>query len=181
MYRASVNSVILTNRAASCINWFSTFSRFESYILIVHSGGDRIFKKHHSSPSCFDLQAEPEKNGFAEDVNVATVLGTESKYEVRFLGIIQRSISTRFRQIFHLHVTVCIPQMDPTLHREFLKWKENPTLEKNNPFIERMYREDIDQCLDFSNSVLVAEMKEAIDSQHIFIEAVDKAKAIFPK
>lgn len=71
--------------------------------------------------------------------------------------------------------------MDPNVHREFMKWKDNPTLEKNTPFIERVYREDIDQCLDFSNSVLVAEMKEAIDSEKIFIEAVDKAKSVFPK
>lgn len=44
-----------------------------------------------------------------------------------------------------------------------------------------MYREDIDQCLDFNNSDLVAEVKKAIDEENIFIEAVDKAKAHFPK
>lgn len=54
-------------------------------------------------------------------------------------------------------------------------------LEKDNPFIKHMYNEDIDQCLDFSNTSLVAEVKRAIDTENIFIEAVDKGKAMFPK
>ncbi len=44
-----------------------------------------------------------------------------------------------------------------------------------------MYREDIDQCLDFNNSTLTTEVKNAIDTETIFIEAVDKAKSHFPK
>lgn len=44
-----------------------------------------------------------------------------------------------------------------------------------------MYNKDIDQCLDFNNTTLVAEVKQAIDTESIFIEAVDKAKTIFPK
>lgn len=60
-------------------------------------------------------------------------------------------------------------------------WKENPTLEKDNAFITRIYREDIDQCLDFNNSTLALEVKNAIDSENIFIEAVDKSKCHFPK
>lgn len=72
-------------------------------------------------------------------------------------------------------------QVDPNIFREFVLWRENPNLEKDNPFVTHMYREDIDQCLDFSNTALVAEVKKAIDTENIFIEAVDKAKSHFPK
>lgn len=68
------------------------------------------------------------------------------------------------------------------IHREFLTWRQSPTLEPSDPFIARVYREDIDTCLDFTNSELATEVRQAVECGNIYIEAVnDKSKTHFPK
>lgn len=42
------------------------------------------------------------------------------------------------------------PQVDTTLFAEFQAWRESPTLDKTSPFLERVYREDVGPCLDFT-------------------------------
>lgn len=56
-----------------------------------------------------------------------------------------------------------------------------PTLDKSDAFISRVYREDIDQCLEFNNSTLAIDVRQAIESGNLFIEAMDKSKSHFPK
>ncbi|XP_065447919.1 guanine nucleotide exchange factor for Rab-3A isoform X7 [Chrysemys picta bellii] len=41
-------------------------------------------------------------------------------------------------------------QVDSILFAEFQAWKESPTLEKSCSFLERIYREDVGPCLDFT-------------------------------
>ncbi|CAH0769465.1 unnamed protein product [Bemisia tabaci] len=73
-------------------------------------------------------------------------------------------------------------EVDPVFHKEFLAWKQNPTLDKSNEFIARIYREDIEQCLDFNNTQLAEEIRTAVDNGDIFIEAVsEKMKSPFAK
>lgn len=61
-------------------------------------------------------------------------------------------------------------------------WKQNPTLDKSNLFIKRVYNEDINLCLAFNNAKLSEKVAAAVESGTIFIEAVsDKTKAMFPK
>ena len=40
--------------------------------------------------------------------------------------------------------------MDTTLFAEFQAWRESPTLDKTCPFLDRVYREDVGPCLDFT-------------------------------
>lgn len=40
--------------------------------------------------------------------------------------------------------------MDTVLFAEFQAWRESPTLDKTCPFLERVYREDVGPCLDFT-------------------------------
>lgn len=42
------------------------------------------------------------------------------------------------------------PQADTTLFAEFQAWRESPTLDKDSPFLGRVYREDVGPCLDFT-------------------------------
>lgn len=73
-------------------------------------------------------------------------------------------------------------EVDPMLHKEFIAWKQQPTMEKSNPFIARIYREDINCCLEFNNTNLGHEVQQAIENGSICIEAVsDKTKTHFPK
>ncbi|XP_073990461.1 guanine nucleotide exchange factor for Rab-3A-like isoform X2 [Rhodnius prolixus] len=75
-----------------------------------------------------------------------------------------------------------VVEVDPIVHKEFLEWKENPTLDKSDPFIARIYREDIETCLLFTNKELSKQLSEGIQMGEIFIEAVsDKAKNNFPR
>lgn len=72
--------------------------------------------------------------------------------------------------------------MDPTVHKEFLNWSLNRKLDKTDPFIDRIYREDINLCLDFSNRELAEQVQKAIETRNIYIEALnDKSKTIFPR
>ncbi|TEA11585.1 hypothetical protein DBR06_SOUSAS6910035, partial [Sousa chinensis] len=41
-------------------------------------------------------------------------------------------------------------EVDTTLFAEFQAWRESPTLDKTSPFLERVYREDVGPCLDFT-------------------------------
>ncbi|XP_044254844.1 guanine nucleotide exchange factor for Rab-3A-like [Tribolium madens] len=73
-------------------------------------------------------------------------------------------------------------EVDPNVHREFLAWRQKPCLDKGDPFVHRIYREDIDLCLTFSNEDLSKKVREAVEAGTILIEAVgDKTKAMFPK
>ncbi|CAH1712086.1 guanine nucleotide exchange factor for Rab-3A-like [Aphis gossypii] len=72
-------------------------------------------------------------------------------------------------------------EIDPNVHREFVHWMKSPTLDKSDAFISRIYREDIDQCLEFNNSTLAMDVRNAIESGNLFIESMDKSKSHFPK
>lgn len=73
-------------------------------------------------------------------------------------------------------------EVDPVLHKEFLSWKSNPTLQKTDPFISRVYEEDIRLCLEFPNKELTERLMSAVENGTVFIEAVsDKTKTMFPK
>lgn len=73
-------------------------------------------------------------------------------------------------------------EVDPRIHTEFLKWKANPCVDKGDPFVGRIFKEDIDLCLDFPNKELGIKVRQAVLDGIIFIEAIsDKTKFTFPK
>ena len=62
--------------------------------------------------------------------------------------------------------------IDPDLRKQYLTWKKNPTLvREESEFLDRIYREDIDLCLDFSarDIELNQLVRKAIHSQNICI------------
>lgn len=89
------------------------------------------------------------------------------------------------KEVYHLACDVENKEgleVDPNVHREFLSWRQNPTLDKSDPFLHRIYVEDVDLCLRFSNGDLAGKVTEAVEAGTIFIEAVgDRTKAMFPK
>ncbi|KAH0557976.1 guanine nucleotide exchange factor for Rab-3A-like isoform X2 [Cotesia glomerata] len=73
-------------------------------------------------------------------------------------------------------------EIDPILHSEFLRWKENPCIDKSDVFIARVFREDIELCLSFPNQELGSKVRQAVLDGIIFIEAIsDKSKLSFPR
>ncbi|XP_055505551.1 guanine nucleotide exchange factor for Rab-3A-like isoform X2 [Leucoraja erinacea] len=56
------------------------------------------------------------------------------------------------------------------LYDEFLAWKEEPTLDKVCPFLERIYQEDIGPCLSFAKHELTEAVQAAVESNTLSIE-----------
>ncbi|XP_028917353.1 guanine nucleotide exchange factor for Rab-3A isoform X1 [Ornithorhynchus anatinus] len=63
-------------------------------------------------------------------------------------------------------------EMDSNLFAEFQAWKESPTLDKACPFLERIYREDVGPCLDFSKRELSELVRAAVEENTLTIEPV---------
>uniref|UniRef100_A0AC11C2G0 RAB3A interacting protein like 1 n=1 Tax=Ovis aries TaxID=9940 RepID=A0AC11C2G0_SHEEP len=63
-------------------------------------------------------------------------------------------------------------KVDTTLFAEFQAWRESPTLDKTSPFLERVYREDVGPCLDFTMQELSALVRAAVEDNTLTIEPV---------
>uniref|UniRef100_A0A1B6EP55 GDP/GTP exchange factor Sec2 N-terminal domain-containing protein n=1 Tax=Cuerna arida TaxID=1464854 RepID=A0A1B6EP55_9HEMI len=122
--------------------------------------GNALFRKHRRSPSHFNLKYGRENSPPESPVKDPKPAASPTEIVEVKDGI----------------------EVDPVMHREFLAWKQNPTTEQNDPFIARIYREDIDICLAFTNIELATEVRSAVQSGSVYIEAVsEKTKTHFPK
>ncbi|XP_034529369.1 rab-3A-interacting protein isoform X2 [Notolabrus celidotus] len=63
-------------------------------------------------------------------------------------------------------------EVDSQLFTEFKAWKEEPTLERDCSFLQRIYREDIYPCLTFSKSELGSAILEAVEQNTLSVEPV---------
>ncbi|XP_068254451.1 guanine nucleotide exchange factor for Rab-3A isoform X2 [Nyctibius grandis] len=63
-------------------------------------------------------------------------------------------------------------QVDPILFAEFQAWKESPTLDKSCSFLDRIYREDVGPCLDFTKRELSELVRVAVEQNTLTIEPV---------
>nr|KAF6467345.1 RAB3A interacting protein like 1 [Rousettus aegyptiacus] len=63
-------------------------------------------------------------------------------------------------------------EVDTTLFAEFQAWRESPTLDKTSPFLDRVYREDVGPCLDFTTQELSALVRAAVEDNTLTIEPV---------
>ncbi|XP_043542498.1 guanine nucleotide exchange factor for Rab-3A-like isoform X1 [Chiloscyllium plagiosum] len=61
-------------------------------------------------------------------------------------------------------------QIDLILFEEFQSWKEDPTLDKACPFLERIYQEDIIPCLSFAKHELTEAVQAAVENNTLSIE-----------
>ncbi|XP_047430806.1 rab-3A-interacting protein isoform X2 [Mugil cephalus] len=63
-------------------------------------------------------------------------------------------------------------EVDSQLFAEFKAWREEPTLDRNCCFLERVYREDIYPCLTFCKSELGSAILEAVEQNTLSVEPV---------
>ncbi|XP_064921651.1 guanine nucleotide exchange factor for Rab-3A isoform X5 [Columba livia] len=63
-------------------------------------------------------------------------------------------------------------QVDSILFAEFQAWKESPTLDKSCSFLDRIYREDVGPCLDFTKQELSELVRVAVEQNTLTIEPV---------
>ncbi|CAB3377559.1 Hypothetical predicted protein [Cloeon dipterum] len=132
------------------------------------SGMNLFTRKHRRSPSHFNLKYGRENS--PPDSPVKEQRGG-SPAHTGYAQLQQEDLATKDEIEF-----------DPVVHKEFLQWKESPSLDRTNAFLSRIYREDIDLCLNFSNVDLGSRVYEAVQSGTVFIEAAtEKSKSTFPK
>ncbi|XP_031464849.1 guanine nucleotide exchange factor for Rab-3A isoform X1 [Phasianus colchicus] len=63
-------------------------------------------------------------------------------------------------------------EIDSILFAEFQSWKESPTLDKSCSFLDRIYREDVGPCLDFTKQELSELVRVAVEQNTLTIEPV---------
>ncbi|XP_037994603.1 guanine nucleotide exchange factor for Rab-3A isoform X9 [Motacilla alba alba] len=63
-------------------------------------------------------------------------------------------------------------KVDSILFAEFQAWKESPTLDKSCSFLDRIYREDVRPCLDFTKQELSELVRVAVEQNTLTIEPV---------
>jgi len=61
---------------------------------------------------------------------------------------------------------------DPVIRQEYNLWKKSPTMDKNQAFLARIYREDIVPCLTFPNTKLSESVLSAVSSNTLSITPV---------
>ena len=58
--------------------------------------------------------------------------------------------------------------MDPVLRQEYLSWKKSPSMsESDHPFLSRIYREDVEPCLQFPATELSLRVRSAIHDNNL--------------
>ena len=70
------------------------------------------------------------------------------------------------------HETTANRYFDPTLRKDYLQWKKEPTVDPHHPFVGRIYKEDIDPCLNFPNEQLSQDVREAIHSNDLCLSPI---------
>ncbi|XP_007503094.1 rab-3A-interacting protein isoform X1 [Monodelphis domestica] len=63
-------------------------------------------------------------------------------------------------------------EADLSLYNEFRSWKDDPTMDRTCPFLDKIYQEDIFPCLTFSKSELASAVLEAVENNTLSIEPV---------
>lgn len=71
-------------------------------------------------------------------------------------------------------------EVDPICHQEFVSWRQTPVLDKNHPFLNHIYQEDILPCLHFANEQLTEKVLSAVENNSVTVESVS-CKNPFPK
>ncbi|XP_078537422.1 guanine nucleotide exchange factor for Rab-3A isoform X1 [Lissotriton helveticus] len=63
-------------------------------------------------------------------------------------------------------------QVDTLLFAEFEAWRDSPTLDHSCTFLQRIYHEDIEPCLDFAKQELSELVKSAVEKNTLTVEPV---------
>ncbi|XP_054723143.1 rab-3A-interacting protein-like [Uloborus diversus] len=63
-------------------------------------------------------------------------------------------------------------EVDPIFNKEYIVWRQNPSFNKEDPFLKRIYEEDIFPCLNFANKELAKNVLSAIEEDKMIIEKI---------
>uniref|UniRef100_A0A8C5R1P0 RAB3A interacting protein n=1 Tax=Leptobrachium leishanense TaxID=445787 RepID=A0A8C5R1P0_9ANUR len=122
-----------------------------------------------TSPSSPTKEAQPAgkipfKKGHARNKSTSSAMGGASQDLSVMQPIVKKS-----------------KELDPKLYNEFKAWREEPSMSKMCPFLERIYREDICPCLEFPKLELANAVLEAVENNTLSIEPAGLQPARFVK
>ena len=63
-------------------------------------------------------------------------------------------------------------EVDVIVFKDFLDWMEEGKFDRTQPFLSRMYSEDVAPCLDFTNEQLAKTFQGAIESNSLVLEVM---------
>lgn len=69
-------------------------------------------------------------------------------------------------------------EIDTLLLHNFQNWREAPSLSVDNPFTRRIFTEDIQPCLSFTNADLSLQLQASIEKNMLCIEPINAKTAI---
>lgn len=72
------------------------------------------------------------------------------------------------------------PEVDVILFREFLQWMDERSVSHDQPFLARIYKEDVGPCLNFPNKELALAVHSAIENNTLMMETFT-GKPLFRK
>ncbi|KAJ7330236.1 RAB3A interacting protein [Desmophyllum pertusum] len=72
------------------------------------------------------------------------------------------------------------PEVDVILFREFLQWMDERSVSHDQPFLARIYKEDVGPCLNFPNKELALAVHSAIENNTLMMETFT-GKPVFRK
>lgn len=72
-------------------------------------------------------------------------------------------------------------EADLSLYNDFRSWKDEPTMDRTCPFLDKIYQEDIFPCLTFARSELASAVLEAVENNTLSIEPVGPQPLRFVK
>ncbi|OQV19389.1 putative Rab-3A-interacting protein [Hypsibius exemplaris] len=67
-------------------------------------------------------------------------------------------------------------ELDPIVHREFVLWREKPSLNRDLALIQRIYTQEIEPNFEFTNLELATKVLRSVEDNTIVIEEGDKYK-----
>jgi len=63
-----------------------------------------------------------------------------------------------------------LKEVDPVFYAQFEIWRQDPSLSRKSPFIQRLFDEDADRCLCFPHHELSQRVRRAVEDNTIYIE-----------
>jgi Rab-3A-interacting protein len=67
-------------------------------------------------------------------------------------------------------------KFDPIYFKELVEWRESPEVRMKGSFMERIYKEDVLPCLNFSDRKMSEELLNAIETNSVSIEELTNSQ-----
>jgi len=127
-----------------------------------------------STPSRPNAHLHPQLSNSMSSGSIQTT-SSNGSLKLKMLGRHRRDTSDcdlKFQStdVAESEPDAAVPEVDPVFYGEFEGWRQEPSLSKESPFIQRLFNEDAGRCLDFPHHDLSQRVSRAVEDNTIYIE-----------